>query len=141
MMSTIHKSLETKRDSIKNNDQGFTLIELLVVVLIIGVLAAIAIPVFLGQQDQAKDAAAKSDLGNAKVAMISYATDHSGTYLASGAATSGLTDYGFVSSTGLGAAVTIVTGGKDFCLQATSGSTKVFSITASGGVEQKACGS
>ena len=74
MMSAIHKSIAAKRDAIKNDEQGFTLIELLVVVLIIGILTAIAVPVFIGQQDQAKDAAAKSDLGVAKVALVSYFT-------------------------------------------------------------------
>jgi type IV pilus assembly protein PilA len=48
----------------KPSDDGFSLIELLVVIIIIGVLAAIAIPVFLSQRSKANDVAAKSDLRN-----------------------------------------------------------------------------
>ncbi len=61
-------------------EKGFTLIELLVVILIIGILAAIAIPSFLNQKGKANDASAKELARTAQTTMETYATDHNGDY-------------------------------------------------------------
>ena len=63
-----------------NDEGGFTLIELLVVILIIGILAAIAIPAFLSQTSKANDAAAKTQVGTMQTTMETYATENSGSY-------------------------------------------------------------
>src|SRR5271163_4522255 len=61
-------------------DQGFTLIELLVVILIIGILAAIAIPSFLNQKSKGYDTSAKEMARSAQTAAEAYATDHNAKY-------------------------------------------------------------
>lgn len=65
---------------------GFTLVELLVVMLILGLLAAIAIPSFFNQRDKARDADAKAGARTAQTAMETYATDNDGEYTGATAA-------------------------------------------------------
>lgn len=63
------------RKSIENKDQGFTLIELLVVMIIIGILAAVAIPIFLNQRKKAEDSAAKADVSTLGKEIATYWVD------------------------------------------------------------------
>jgi type IV pilus assembly protein PilA len=62
------------------DERGFTLIELLIVMLIIGILAAIAIPSFLNQKRKGDDAAAKTQARTAETAAETYSVDHNGDY-------------------------------------------------------------
>ena len=146
MMQRIRKAQE-------NNEGGFTLIELLVVMIIIGILAAIAIPAFLNQKKKAKETSAKADVSTIGKEVATYYVDGSGTLTLTGTAgtpntwtladgtaatsfstTGNLSKGNSVSGTALFSATT-----QKFCVAVKTEDNTSFKYTASAGLNPGAC--
>jgi type IV pilus assembly protein PilA len=132
----LHKLRQRVQD-----EKGFTLIELLVVILIIGILAAIAIPSFINQRGKANDAATKSMARTAQTAIETYATDHGGDY--TGADGPALATIEPTIPTGTNNNAVTVTGASTTGYTVTSTQSgspgRSFSITRSGGTITRGC--
>jgi type IV pilus assembly protein PilA len=118
------------------NEKGFTLIELLVVILIIGILAAIALPAFLGQRARAQDTEGKSAVRQAQTAMETWYTDNQNY----NATTADLQDIEQSLNTGAGASLAVTPGANSYTLDVTSVTGNHFLIAkTAAGVVNRTC--
>jgi type IV pilus assembly protein PilA len=105
-------------------ESGFTLVELLVVMLILGILAAIAIPSFFNQRDKARDAEAKATAKTAQTAIETYATENNGAYTDADVA-----DLRRIEETLPTTGLTVVSDADSYTVTATSDTANTFSVS------------
>ena len=124
------------------SDSGFTLVELLVVMLILGLLAAIAIPAFFNQRTKAQDAEAKSTVKTAQTALETYATDNNGSYASATRANLKTIEPTLSSAaSGSNTLSTLTTTSNSYTITVTSASNNTFSIArATDGSLSYSCG-
>jgi type IV pilus assembly protein PilA len=127
---------------LRDDESGFTLIELLVVILIIGILAAIALPTFLGQQKKGQDSAAKSDARNAYSQVKScYVDEQNYANCVTNGTVAGTSDALKDAKLPSTVKVTAADGGFTVVAESKSGTANTFSITeASDGTVTRTCG-
>lgn len=124
----------------RNEESGFTLVELLVVMLILGILAAIAIPAFFSQRDKGYDADAKADARSVQTALETYAIDNDGAY--TGADQSALSAIEGTINSIPAADLTITVGANTYSvtLDSKSGNTYTVARAANGGISNTCTG-